>query len=133
MGGRAGLPPPPSDALDDEELQEEDLRARYPRYDQGVINALSRLDHNAINYELVVQVMCRSPQSRLLRQGVSLPSSAAAGDLSFSPSVCIQQAHDWICEADCCVERRVDSPVGAALWRTAGRSGLGTTPAWYSF
>lgn len=48
----------PDTTLDDEALSEEELRARYHRYDPGVSTAISKLDPNAINYDLAVQVNC---------------------------------------------------------------------------
>ena len=58
---------PPQD-VDDEDLTEEDLKARYPKYDAGVVSALSKLDSSAINYELIVQILqwllhCGGPQA----------------------------------------------------------------------
>eukprot|EP00951_Prasinocladus_malaysianus_P020633 scaffold169174_cov20-Prasinocladus_malaysianus.AAC.2 len=58
----------PEEALDDEDLTEDELRARYATYDRGVATALSKLDHNAINYELVVQVRPASLQFYCLVQ-----------------------------------------------------------------
>ena len=65
---RQQLQAPPADDIDDEDLPEEELKARYPQYDAGVIAALSKLDHSAINYELIVQILqwllhCGGPQA----------------------------------------------------------------------
>ena len=47
----------PTQFLDDEHLNENEMARRYHRYDRGVLAALAALNHNAIDYDLVVQTV----------------------------------------------------------------------------
>ncbi len=59
MGGGMGGGLPPRDA-DDEALGPSELALRYPWCSAGTHKALAALDHSAIDYELVVQVLLGS-------------------------------------------------------------------------
>lgn len=47
----------PAQFLDDEHLNEDEMSRRYASYDRGVHKALAALNHNAINFALVVQTV----------------------------------------------------------------------------
>jgi hypothetical protein len=55
LGGAPGSKA--ASAADDEDLEESDLKERYPAYPAGVHRALAALDSTAINYDLIVQVL----------------------------------------------------------------------------
>jgi hypothetical protein len=54
LGGAPGSKA--ASGADDEDLEESDLKERYPAYPAGVHRALAALDCTAINYDLIVQV-----------------------------------------------------------------------------
>ena len=74
---------------DDETLDVEQLRARYPKHSTATSQALSQLDHSAIDYELVAQtvvLLLGTTEAKLaqyaarMRPSAPDPADSAAGE-----------------------------------------------------